>query len=74
MIGGRVPDRGWRRPFDEPIPLAGGRELVTLKDAASYSNSTANHSKLTPVPITGAFQTRGDYDEELGCYRCVCGP
>jgi hypothetical protein len=35
-----------------------GRELVTLEDAASYSNATANRSKLTHVPITGAFQTR----------------
>jgi len=35
-----------------------GRQLVTLEDAASYSNATANRSKLTHVPITGAFQTR----------------
>jgi hypothetical protein len=27
---------GWRRPFDEPIPLPGGRELVTLEDAGHY--------------------------------------
>jgi hypothetical protein len=38
MIGGMgveaMPDRGWKRKFDEPIPLpAGGRELVTLEDA-----------------------------------------
>ena len=36
MIGGRVPDRGWKRPFDEPIPLPRGRELVTLEDAGNY--------------------------------------
>ena len=29
-------DVGWRRPFDEPIPLPRGRELVTLKDAGTY--------------------------------------
>jgi hypothetical protein len=28
--------RGWQRPFDSPIPLRGGRHLVTLKDAAAY--------------------------------------
>ena len=28
--------RGWKRPFDEPIPLPRGRQLVTLKDAANY--------------------------------------
>jgi hypothetical protein len=26
----------WSRHFDEPIPLPGGRELVTLKDAGTY--------------------------------------
>jgi hypothetical protein len=36
MIGGRVPKRGWSRPFDDPIVLPGGRELVTLKDAGIY--------------------------------------
>lgn len=30
------PDKGWRRPFEDPIPLPRGRELVTLKDAADY--------------------------------------
>ena len=29
-------DRGWKREFDEPIPLPRGRELVTLKDAGHY--------------------------------------
>jgi hypothetical protein len=27
--------RGWSRPFDDPIPLPGGK-LVTLRDAADY--------------------------------------
>ena len=26
----------WSTPFDDPIPLARGRSLVTLKDAADY--------------------------------------
>lgn len=29
-------DRGWKRPFDEPIGLPGGRRLVTLADAGRY--------------------------------------
>jgi hypothetical protein len=33
---GTVADRGWKRPFDDPIPLPGGRQLVTLEDAAAY--------------------------------------
>jgi hypothetical protein len=31
-----VADRGWSRPFDEPIPLPRGRQLVTLEDAGNY--------------------------------------
>jgi len=27
---------GWKRRFDEPIPLPGGRQLVTLQDAGNY--------------------------------------
>jgi hypothetical protein len=27
---------GWKRPFDDPIPLARGRRLVTLEDAGAY--------------------------------------
>jgi hypothetical protein len=30
-----VPDRGWNRPFDDPISLPRGRQIVTLKDAAN---------------------------------------
>lgn len=29
-------DRGWKRRFDDPIPLPHGRQLFTLKDAADY--------------------------------------
>ena len=29
-------DRGWKRPFEDPISLPRGRPLVTLKDAADY--------------------------------------
>ncbi len=31
-----VADRGWKRRFDEPIPLPRGRQLVTLEDAGAY--------------------------------------
>jgi hypothetical protein len=29
-------DTGWRRPFDDPIPVPRGREFVTLEDAETY--------------------------------------
>jgi len=31
-----VADRGWKRRFDEPIPLPRGRQLVTLEDAGRH--------------------------------------
>jgi hypothetical protein len=31
-----VANRGWKRPFDDPIPLPRGRQFVTLEDAANY--------------------------------------
>jgi hypothetical protein len=31
-----VADPGWKREFDDPIPLPRGRQLVTLEDAARY--------------------------------------
>jgi hypothetical protein len=31
-----MPDKGWQRRFDDPIPLPGGRQLVTLQDAGQY--------------------------------------
>jgi hypothetical protein len=28
--------KGWKRPFEDPIPLPDGRQLVILQDAADY--------------------------------------
>jgi hypothetical protein len=28
--------KGWKRPFDDPIDLPDGRELVTIEDAGNY--------------------------------------
>jgi hypothetical protein len=32
----RAVQRGWKRPFGDPIPLPRGRLLVTLEDAGNY--------------------------------------
>jgi hypothetical protein len=29
-------ERGWKRRFEEPIPLPRGRQLVTLEDAGKF--------------------------------------
>jgi hypothetical protein len=31
-----MPDRGWSREFEEPIPLPRRRQLFTLQDAGTY--------------------------------------
>ena len=31
-----MPDKGWQRPFDDPVPLPRGRQLVTPRDAAEF--------------------------------------
>ncbi len=31
-----VAERGWKRRFDEPVPLPRGRQLITLEDAGNY--------------------------------------
>src|SRR5258707_8464737 len=38
MVAASAPmaDRGWKRRFDDPIPLPRGRHLVTLEDAGNY--------------------------------------
>src|ERR1700730_5789197 len=33
---GVISDRGWKRKFEDPIPLPRGRQLVTLEDAGKY--------------------------------------
>ena len=33
---GYIMTSNWSRPFDDPIPLPRGRQLVTLEDAANY--------------------------------------
>jgi len=31
-----MPDKGWYRHFDDPIPLSRGRQFVTLEDASEF--------------------------------------
>jgi hypothetical protein len=36
LISSRNSPKGWNRPFNEPIPVPRGRQLVTLQDAGTY--------------------------------------
>jgi hypothetical protein len=47
-------DRGWRRRFDEPIPLPRGRQLVTLRDAGNYINGSKNRMKTIWLEPAGS--------------------
>jgi hypothetical protein len=43
-----VADSGWQRKFEEPIPLPDGRELVTLRDAATYITALSKKEAALP--------------------------
>ena len=46
-------ERGWQRKFEDPIPLPGGRKLVTLRDAADYITSLPKTESDLPEWQTG---------------------
>jgi hypothetical protein len=41
-------ERGWQRKFEEPIPLPDGRELVTLRDAATHITALPKTESALP--------------------------
>ena len=38
----------WSRPFDDPIDLPGGRQLVTLEDAGNYITKLPKAEHMAP--------------------------
>ena len=43
-----MPENGWPRTFDEPIPLPRGRWLVTLQDAGTYITELPKAEHMAP--------------------------
>ena len=41
-------DKGWQRTFEDPIPLSGGRNLVSLRDAADYITELPRKESALP--------------------------
>jgi hypothetical protein len=41
-------ERGWQRKFEEPILLPDGRELVTLRDAATHITALSKREAALP--------------------------
>jgi hypothetical protein len=50
-----MPDKGWHRTFDDPIPVPGGGELRTLRDAGNY---IANCRSASTMHRHGARRSR----------------
>jgi hypothetical protein len=48
-----MPDRGWKRAFDEPIPLPRSRALVTLEDAGKYITKLPKAEHEAPEVASG---------------------
>jgi hypothetical protein len=42
-------ESGWYRKFDDPILLANGKKLPTLKDAIEHLSKTARR-RITAIP------------------------
>jgi len=60
---------GWKRRFDELIPLPRGRQLVTLEDAAKYfqklpaaEQQIAEWQAAVEAPALGRRAQRPDHD------------
>jgi hypothetical protein len=47
--------QGWFRRFDDPISLPGGREIITLRDAASFILALPKAKQQSPE-----WQTAGE--------------
>jgi hypothetical protein len=44
-----MPDKGWHRTFDDPIPLPGGGDLRTLRDAGNYISKLPEREHDVPA-------------------------
>ena len=47
---------GWKRPFADPIPLPGGRQLVTLEDAGNYVTKIEHSFSSNPCSEAGTIR------------------
>jgi hypothetical protein len=44
----RLTAKGWKQTFDDPIPLPGGRQLVTLQAAGNYITKLPKAESMAP--------------------------
>jgi hypothetical protein len=55
-----MPDKGWHRTFDDPIPLPDGGDLRTLRDSGDYIR------RLVEARARCAGMARGDSGVDAG--------
>jgi hypothetical protein len=70
--------KGWQRPFDDPVPLPRGRQLVTLLDAGNYiaalprKEAEGDHWQAAIEALIMAAQDRGPLlDARVGMLRAL---
>lgn len=49
-----MPEKGWRRSFEDPVPLPDGGKLVTLRDAGEYIAAMPPSEQALPEWQTAA--------------------
>src|SRR5258706_10732889 len=64
-------DRGWKRPFEDPIPLPRGRYLVPLEDAGKYITS-ANQQRDRHSAI-GSLKTNSPSCQSRNASKATLG-
>jgi hypothetical protein len=52
----RIREKGWSRPFDNPIPLPGGAVLKTLKEAVAYLAKTVPEAEQDMPEVLAAAE------------------
>jgi hypothetical protein len=51
-----MPDKGWQRKFDDPIPLPDGTRLNTLREAIAYLATAVPKSERNMPAVTTAAE------------------
>ena len=68
-------DRGWKRPFDDPIPLPRGSQFVTLEpDGAPVKKSNASSFEMFFAPAGGTAHASSTCSQDRVNFHFFHGP
>jgi hypothetical protein len=65
--------KGWQREFEDPIPLPGGRMIVTLEDAARYIQKLPRADQDLPHWQTATLTLINTAEGPQLPVSCQCG-